>query len=357
MKTKKYSRITLVLAIMLCICKLWGQKPCPGTMVVTDVDGNVYNTVQIGNQCWMKENLRTTHFADGYALEKKYRDYLGDYEVTNNGVWYSHNDHRATYEYAYGEEGVRINNLSGQGICPNGWHVPSFDEWVQLTDYISNQEEYHCKNRLELAEAMSVKPSGNNATGFSALPNQSSWWCANDNSHRFYYFYLQGPYTYFNKHTVETYYYSPPYEYHYVRCVRDISISDWVSTPEEEAKNAALTTDNKIITNDIQGKWRQDVKRASRNYLRLKISSNYIKVKRATRTVYDGKFVIDRGRISAGSYTFELIKNTSGKFQPIGFEKYYGTDGKIAWYVTKRILPVVCVPIGIIAIVFLLEEL
>ncbi|MBR0304605.1 MAG: T9SS type A sorting domain-containing protein, partial [Bacteroidales bacterium] len=43
-------------------------QPCPGTPTVTDIDGNTYNTVWIGNQCWMKENLRTTHYSDGGAI-------------------------------------------------------------------------------------------------------------------------------------------------------------------------------------------------------------------------------------------------------------------------------------------------
>ncbi len=45
----------------------YGQ-PCPGTPTVTDHDGNVYATLQIGEQCWMRQNLRTTHFADGTAI-------------------------------------------------------------------------------------------------------------------------------------------------------------------------------------------------------------------------------------------------------------------------------------------------
>ena len=42
--------------------------PCPNAATLTDIDGNVYNTVQIGNQCWMKENLRTTRYTDNTAI-------------------------------------------------------------------------------------------------------------------------------------------------------------------------------------------------------------------------------------------------------------------------------------------------
>ena len=44
-------------------------QPCPNATTVTDYDGNIYNTVILGNQCWMKENLRTTHYSDGSIIE------------------------------------------------------------------------------------------------------------------------------------------------------------------------------------------------------------------------------------------------------------------------------------------------
>lgn len=78
-------------------------------------------------------------------------------------------------------------NPSGvQGICPNGWHVPSDAEWTQLTDYVSRQSQYVCGiyssyiakaladttgwNTYSGTCAVGNTPSSNNATGFSALP-------------------------------------------------------------------------------------------------------------------------------------------------------------------------------------------
>jgi hypothetical protein len=43
-------------------------QPCPGTAVISDYDGNTYSTIQIGTQCWMRENMNTTHYADGTEL-------------------------------------------------------------------------------------------------------------------------------------------------------------------------------------------------------------------------------------------------------------------------------------------------
>ncbi|MCR4856723.1 MAG: C10 family peptidase, partial [Bacteroidales bacterium] len=150
-------------------------QPCTGNPTVTDYDGNVYNTVKIGNQCWMKENLRTTRSADGTPVS---------YFSTYGGAQYGH-----LYSWDNMMRGAASSssNPSGvQGICPNGWHVPSDAEWSQLTNYVSNQSQYVCGNdNSNIAKSLASKtgwnssayycaignnPNANNATGFSALP-------------------------------------------------------------------------------------------------------------------------------------------------------------------------------------------
>ncbi|MBO7628666.1 MAG: fibrobacter succinogenes major paralogous domain-containing protein, partial [Bacteroidales bacterium] len=157
-------------------------QPCLGNATVTDVDGNVYNTVQIGNQCWMKENLRTTHFADGKML-------TGPYYAPNNDT-----TKVADYGYLYhwadamkGANGSATNPYGVQGICPNGWHLPSDAEWTQLTDYVSAQQFYLCTAFTQNTIAKSLAANTgwishtvlcsvgnnleeNNATGFSVMP-------------------------------------------------------------------------------------------------------------------------------------------------------------------------------------------
>ena len=165
-------------------------QPCSGTPTVTDVDNNTYNTVQIGNQCWMKENLRTTRYADGTSIS------LGSSTSSVTAYRYYPNDnssHVITYGYLYNWKAVMRNSSSSwanpsgvQGICPAGWHVPSDAEWMQLTDYVSSQSGYVCGNdNTKIAKALASttgwnsfsnycavgnNPSSNNATGFSAVP-------------------------------------------------------------------------------------------------------------------------------------------------------------------------------------------
>ena len=162
---------------------------CPSA--VTDYDGNTYSTVQIGSQCWMKQNLRTTHYADGTSITLG----IGTSSTTTAYRYYPNNSSSnvSTYGYLYNWKAVMRNSSSSsanpsgvQGICPNGWHVPSDAEWTQLTNYVSGQTQYQCNNSSgNIAKALASttgwnsssntcavgnNPSSNNSTGFSALP-------------------------------------------------------------------------------------------------------------------------------------------------------------------------------------------
>ena len=196
-----------------------GALPCPGTPTVTDIDGNVYNTVRIGNQCWMKENLRTTHYADNTAIPAgSTTSFTEPYRYTPN----NDESNVETYGYLYnwaavmhGESSSYVIPSGVQGICPTGWHVPSDAEWTQLADYVNSQIQYVCGgdnthiagniakalagttgwNSSAITCAVGNTPSGNNGSGFSALPagdygggdyynvgNYANFWSATEES-------------------------------------------------------------------------------------------------------------------------------------------------------------------------------
>ena len=164
---------------------------CIDAANLTDIDGNTYSTVQIGAQCWMKENLRTTKYADGTPIEQ------GSSPSMFIPYWYYPNgnpDSAPEYGLLYNGKALLRNNApssanpSGiQGVCPDGWHVPSDAEWTQLTDYVGSQSEYVCSgDHTYIAKALATSTvwhintlhncaignnlGSNNATGFSALP-------------------------------------------------------------------------------------------------------------------------------------------------------------------------------------------
>lgn len=150
--------------------------PCQGSATVTDSDGNTYNTVQIGTQCWMKENLRTTKYADGTTLTQ------GNEQSYTVAYWYYPNNNpsnKTTYGLLYNWKAVMRNSSSStsnpsdvQGICPMGWHVPSDAEWTQLTNYVSSQSQFVCgDNNTYIAKALASTIGWGDATDICAVGN------------------------------------------------------------------------------------------------------------------------------------------------------------------------------------------
>ena len=173
------------------------ESPSTATMItnaVTDYDGNKYDAVKIGNQVWMASNLRTTHFANGDEIPRGINDTDGS--IFEPFCYYPNNsaNNVSLYGYLYNKPAVMhgtaasTSNPSGvQGICPNGWHVPSDEEWTELGNTVSSKAEFRCGNCEScIVKALAATtgwnssintcaignmPTDNNATGFSALPS------------------------------------------------------------------------------------------------------------------------------------------------------------------------------------------
>ena len=168
------------------------NKPCPGMPTMMDYDSNIYHTVQIGWQCWMQENLRTTHYANGTLLNLY--DFSVGTDVPYRYPTHSEPDSVPIYGYLYNWYATvqQVNSWDTvtdriQGLCPNGWHVPSLEEWNDMVEYVRSQEDFWCdgdSNKIAKSLAhpqgwyahgtdectISVNPSQNNATGFSGRP-------------------------------------------------------------------------------------------------------------------------------------------------------------------------------------------
>ncbi len=112
---------------------------------VSDYEGNEYGVVQIGNQIWMTENLKTTHYADGIAIPLVTYNTawanLGDNNTDDAYCYYNNSQYGALYIWAAAMNGAVSStaNPGGiQGACPDGWHLPSDAEWAELVNSISN---------------------------------------------------------------------------------------------------------------------------------------------------------------------------------------------------------------------------
>lgn len=207
------------------------------TSTVTDIDGNVYKTVKIGNQWWMAENLATTHFNDGTSL---------DFYALNDidSLWANASSPSYTvindtlFGYLYNYNVVE----STKNIAPEGWHVPTDEDWKMLEKEIGMSEEeanslgWRGENE---AEKLTVKYSrgwpegsalfGTDEYGFQAKPagcrlfngevnyqgNVAFWWTSSINGNEGWYRYIDANQTrIFRQHTYKGYGMS-------IRCVKN----------------------------------------------------------------------------------------------------------------------------------------
>lgn len=132
---------------------------CPDT--VTDIDGNVYEIVNIGPMCWFKENLRTTRYKNG-ALIANIQD-ESEWTSTTQGAWSNYNNDPALDEFGKLYNGFAATNSAG--LCPDGWHVPTFQD---LNDVIQYAGGNYASDDLKAAGVWPT--NGTNTSGFSALP-------------------------------------------------------------------------------------------------------------------------------------------------------------------------------------------
>ena len=147
---------------------------------VSDFDGNIYNTITIGTQVWMKENLKTTHYFDGSNLidgtgrgdisgdfNTKY--YFSQMDNPNNADIYGY-----LYTWAAAMNGMPSSNTNPsniQGVCPTGWHLPSEMEWQQLIDYLGGIQVAGGKiKETGTVHWLSPNTGATNESDFTALP-------------------------------------------------------------------------------------------------------------------------------------------------------------------------------------------
>jgi uncharacterized protein (TIGR02145 family) len=139
------------------------------SQTVTDYDGNVYDTISIGDQVWFKENLKTTHYTNGLSIPN----------VTGTSAWaglstgarcYYNND-SAAYDSIYGPLYNWYAVNSNNNICPSGWHVSTNAEWLAVESYLGGASIAGGKMK-EAGTFHWVNPNAgaSNSSGFTGLP-------------------------------------------------------------------------------------------------------------------------------------------------------------------------------------------
>lgn len=165
--------------------------PCAGVPEVVDIDGNQYKTVQIGDQCWMAENLAVSRYPDGTEIPYIEKTSAWSNLENNNeedAYCYYHNTQSFGYGalYTYGAasaKGWLHQNQEYQGICPDGWHLPNDEEWKILegaadTHFnpgnsvfdLTSWRGFDTGKQLKSVSGWYSKRNGENRSGFTALP-------------------------------------------------------------------------------------------------------------------------------------------------------------------------------------------
>jgi len=211
--------------------------PCPGIPTVT-YEGQVYNTVQIGTQCWMKENLNMGSMINGSQNQ------------TNNQVIekYCYDNDLAnctTYGglYQWNEMMQYVTTPGGKGICPDGWHLPTDGEFCTLTQFIDptvncgavGWSGTNIGTKMKSTYGWYGGGNGTNASGFTALPggwrgldgfftvpaSNAAFWSSSESGS-----FAWGRYLYHNYSTVARDDVDKEYGFN-VRCIKDAPPPVW----------------------------------------------------------------------------------------------------------------------------------
>ena len=130
--------------------------------LIADIDGNIYDTVRIGTQTWMKENLRVTKFNDGTDILLPTDDYKWMELIIPAYCWYNNDiSNKETYGALYNWWAANSGKL-----CPVGWHVPTVDEFVIIAPPYGRAGY----DLMESGTSHWISGLGTNMTGFTALP-------------------------------------------------------------------------------------------------------------------------------------------------------------------------------------------
>ena len=146
------------------------------TGTVTDIDGNTYKTVKIGDQWWMAENLRTTRYSDFTEIPNVIDN--AAWTELNTGAYCYYDNDSNSYAGTYGALYNWYALNDARNIAPEGWHVPTDAEWTTLVNYLGGVSVAGGKlKEINTLHWNSPNTGATNEAGFAALPGglRSAW--------------------------------------------------------------------------------------------------------------------------------------------------------------------------------------
>ena len=201
--------------------------------ILTDIDGNVYQTVVIGEQKWMAENLRTSRYSNGENIIHGNNHWV-DLGTNETGAWCWYQNQQVN-DYLYGKMYNWYAVNDERGLCPQGWRVPTYEDFEEMIAHLGGKEK--AGKKLKSTRALpephprwsTYNAQTTNESGFSALPGgllshnfyylgtYSSWWTSTryNNHLNCVFYYIWGSSNYFDNTLDDS------RIGRYVRCIKD----------------------------------------------------------------------------------------------------------------------------------------
>jgi uncharacterized protein (TIGR02145 family) len=137
-------------------------------------DGNIYETIQIGNQIWLAQNLNTTKFRNGENIpQAKNREEWQKANMEHKPAWCYFNDREIQDDPINGENYGKLYNWyavsDSRGLSPIGWHIPSDSEWTRLTNSLGGEKTAGIK--MKSNSGWDDAGNGKVVKGFNGLPS------------------------------------------------------------------------------------------------------------------------------------------------------------------------------------------
>jgi uncharacterized protein (TIGR02145 family) len=144
-------------------CFKYPTPPKIENNIVTDLDGKAYKGVQVGIQVWTAENLNVSKYRNGDEIPQV-QD-AAEWAALTTGAWcyYENKDENGTI---YGKLYNWFAVNDPRGLAPEGFHIPSDEEWTTLTDYLGGKRIAGS----QLMETGITNPFATNSSGFTGLP-------------------------------------------------------------------------------------------------------------------------------------------------------------------------------------------
>ena len=197
-------------------------------LTINDVEGNTYDVIGIDRQVWMAENLKTTNYNNGDAIQNVTEDAAWSELTTGAYCWYNNilTYNKDTYGALYNWYSVNTGLL-----CPTGWHVPTRDEWLKLSDYLgggmiaggklkeTGTSHWNSPNEGATNEVgFTALPGGKRSEGgrFMSLRDHGYWFTATIEANVFHFFQI-----YANSIIFADYKRTDYKSGHSIRCIRD----------------------------------------------------------------------------------------------------------------------------------------